>query len=318
MDILAALVVGAGLAMVVVSLLGRARARQKDLLALLDLPFGDEDVELDEVVQRVGLLRPSTAAIDDMLERLGRTDRLATRLERARVALRPGEWLMVLGVIGLAAGTWVWLLTQVLWAGLVAVVVAPMLGNAWLTRKISNRMRDFEEQLPGALQIIGSSLQAGHTLLRAVTLMVEQSQAPMSEELERVVAETRLGTPVVDALEHLADRIALRDLEWVVHAIRIQSTTGGRLAELLFTLSDYMRARAEVRREVKVLTAEGRLSAVVLGGLPIFMLMYLSLVRPEYMSEMWNLTGYILLAVAGTMIAFGTFIILRLVKSVDL
>ena len=99
--------------------------------------------------------------------------------------------------------------------------------------------------------------------------MCEEAEPPISEEFARVVSETQLGDPLVDALERMAHRLDVRDVDWVVQAIRIQQTVGGKLADLLHTLADFIRAREEIRREIDVLTAEGKVSAYVLGGLPV-------------------------------------------------
>ena len=103
-------------------------------------------------------------------------------------------------------------------------------------------------------------------------MMCEEAEPPLSEEFARVVYETRLGDPLVDALDRMAERLDIRDVDWVVQAIRIQQTVGGKLADLLHTLADFIRAREEIRREVHVLTAEGRISAWVLAALAPFLL----------------------------------------------
>src|SRR3546814_2935346 len=99
--------------------------------------------------------------------------------------------------------------------------------------------------------------------------MAEEAEGPIAEEFGRVIAETQLGDPLVDALERMARRLDIRVVDWVVQAIRIQQTVGGKLADLLHTLAGFIRAREEIRREVDVLTAEGRVSAYILGALPI-------------------------------------------------
>ena len=147
-------------------------------------------------------------------------------------------------------------------------MASPFLGVAYLRQRISRRTRKFEEQFPDALTLIASSLSAGHTFLRSIQMMCEEAEAPISEEFARVVSETQLGDPLVDALARMAQRLDLRDVDWVVQAIRIQQTVGGKLADLLHTLADFIRAREEIRREVDVLTAEGKISAYVLGALP--------------------------------------------------
>jgi tight adherence protein B len=144
--------------------------------------------------------------------------------------------------------------------------------------------------------------------------MVEESEAPLSEEFARVVAETSLGDPLVDALERLAARLEIEDLAWVVQAIRIQQTVGGKLADLLYTLSDFMRAREEIRREVKVLTAEGRMSAWVLGGLPVFVFFAVKTMSPEYIAPMLKAPGVFVLMGAGVSIAMGVAMIMKMVK----
>jgi tight adherence protein B len=192
--------------------------------------------------------------------------------------------------------------------------MGPVGGVAVLKRKITSRRNAFAEQLPDALSLIASSLSAGHTFLRAIQMMCEESEPPMSEEFARVVAETRLGDSVVDALARMAQRLQLRDLDWVVQAIRIQQTVGGKLADLLHTLADFIRAREEVRREVRVLTAEGRMSAWVLGGLPLFLLVAIQVIDPQYMKPMFQGWGIAVLAATAASVAAGTAIIFRMVK----
>jgi tight adherence protein B len=144
--------------------------------------------------------------------------------------------------------------------------------------------------------------------------MTEESEAPLCEEFGRVVNETQLGDPLVDALERMANRIDVRDVEWVVQAIRIQQSVGGKLADLLYTLADFIRAREEIRREVDVLTAEGRISAWVLGALPVFLLLAITVMNPGYMDPMFRGWGWVFLGVCGFMVASGVMVINRMVK----
>src|SRR5207249_3949703 len=137
---------------------------------------------------------------------------------------------------------------------------------------------------------------------------------PLSQECARVVAETALGDPLVDALERMAQRLDVEDLAWVVQAIRIQQTVGGKLADLLFTLAEFMRGREEIRREVKVLTAEGRMSAWVLGGLPLFLFFSIKTKSPDYIAPMLRTPGLFVLIGAGISVAIGMAMIMRMVK----
>jgi len=193
----------------------------------------------------------------------------------------------------------------------------PVGGLAFLKRKVASRRKAFSAQLPDALSLIASSLSAGHTFLRAIQMMCEESEPPLAEEFGRVVSETRLGDSVVDALDRIATRLQLRDLQWVVQAIRIQQTVGGKLADLLHTLADFIRAREEVRREVMVLTAEGRISAWVLGALPLFLLLVIQVIDPGYMKPMYHGFGIPVLIVTGALIVAGFVVIQRMVKAIE-
>jgi len=235
-------------------------------------------------------------------------------LEEAHIALRPGEFLIISLAAGLAMGAVLVGITGEWLFGVVGLAVGPLGGVAFLKQKVTARRRAFSAQLPDALSLIASSLSAGHTFLRAIQMMCEESEPPLAEEFERVVSETRLGDSVVDAMDRMAARLQLRDLQWVVQAIRIQQTVGGKLADLLHTLADFIRAREEVRREVMVLTAEGRISAWVLGALPVFLLLVIQVIDPGYMKPMYHGWGIPVLLGTAASVAAGTAIIFRMVK----
>ena len=310
--LLAALALGAGLALVVVGMLLRSRDRDAELLALLEMPFGDQDAT-PERVERAGLLDGLRAA-GAAVERLRPDERLATELQRARLPLKAGEFVVIVGLVTLLFGLWAWAALGQIVFGLVAVLVVPFVARFLVRRRVVRRQQAIETQLPGALSLLASSLQAGHSLLHAIEHLVGEADPPLSEEFERVVAETRLGDSLVDAMERMAARVGVSDLDWAVQAIRIQQTVGGKLADLLFTLADYLRARDEFRREVRVLTADGRMSAVILAALPFALLLAMQATNPSYASELFHGLGLLLLAGAAVSVAIGVTIIMRMVK----
>jgi Flp pilus assembly protein TadB len=313
--LVAALAVGGGLALVAASLLQRAKERDEDLAAILQLPFGELDVPVELVTEsRAAFLERGIDLAQQGLERFNLMARVSTELERARLPLRPGEFVLAAVGSGVAAGLITWLLTGQALLAAIAAPAGPALAWAVVRFRVARRRKAFEAQLPEALSLIASSLEAGHTALRAVQSMVEESEPPLSQEFERVVAETRLGDPLVDALERMATRIDVPDLAWVVQAIRIQQTVGGKLADLLFTLGDFMRAREEIRREVRVLTAEGRLSAYLLGALPVCLFFFIKTSSPDYLDPMLHMPWVFLLMGAGVMVAMGIGMILKMVK----
>jgi Flp pilus assembly protein TadB len=309
---LLAMVVG-GAVLVAAAVFHRADNDQAmgDLLGLAvgrPAPGGDDDDELSPVTGRAVNLA------GQVVERMDRQRSLGNLLERAKIPLRPGEFVIVLAGAALAAAAVLVAITGSMLTGVGAGIMVVLVAARVLRRRVSKRRKAFEAQLPDALSLVASSLAAGHTFLRAVQMMCEESPPPMSEEFARLVAETRLGDSVVEALERTALRLQIRDLDMVVQAIRIQQTVGGRLADLLHTLSDVIRARDEVRREVMVLTAEGRMSAYVLTGMVPFLFGVIEVLNPTYVKPLYSGIGLVLLIGCGVSVVAGLFVILRMVK----
>jgi tight adherence protein B len=313
-DLLLAVLVAGGAALIVAGILLRARERERELAEILDLPFGERDVPQDVIEQRAALLNSTVDLASKVVEQFDAKGALANSLERARIPMRPGEYVTFVTLVTFIAAVLLWALTRQWYFVVAAVVLGPLGARMFLNFRINQRRKKLEEQLPDALSLIASSLSAGHTFLRAVQMMTEEASAPLKEEFDRVIYETRLGDPLVDSLERMSKRMEIRDLEWVVQAIRVQQTVGGKLADLLHTLADFMRSREEVRREVDVLTAEGRISAYVLGALPIGLLVVISTLNPGYMKPMFRGWGLWWLGGTAVSIAFGMGMILNMVK----
>ncbi|HEX8771517.1 MAG TPA: type II secretion system F family protein, partial [Acidimicrobiales bacterium] len=259
--LIAIVAVGLGLALFAAGLLARVRDREKALAEILDLPFGERDVQVESLSEAEGYSPLVEGTIDlagRVVDQFDSKGSMAESLERARIPVRPGEYLVITVAGTIAIAAIVYGITNAWFFGLAAACIGPLAAAAVIRKRISGRRRAFEEQLPDALTLIASSLSAGHTFLRAIQMMCEESEPPLAEEFSRLVSETRLGDPVADALARMAHRLRIRDLDWVVQSIRIQQTVGGKLADILHTLAEFIRARQEVRREVQVLTAEGR------------------------------------------------------------
>lgn len=232
-----------------------------------------------------------------------RRDKLVTRLSRADVSLTPGEWIAVQALIAFAAGALGALALGSLPAGLLLAVIGFAASSGWLSLKGRRRLRAFDEHLPAALQLVASSLRSGFSLAQALDGVVREGIDPIAGELNRALAEARLGMTLEDALDGIGDRMASTDFTWVVMAIRIQREVGGNLAEILLNTAGVMRERARLRRQVKALSAEGRLSAYVLLALPLFMAAYMFTLRRSYIRPLYT-TG---LGIG--MLVFGVFLI---------
>jgi tight adherence protein B len=313
---LAAMVfVGGGMALIAVGVLTRVYFREEKLADILDLPWGEKDVDLDAAIQQHSSLVENTiGAAGRLIDQVDGKGSFLTLLERSRLPVRPGEFALLVLSAGVILGCLLTAVTESLWFGLALLLATPFAAVAYLQRRVAGRKRKFEEQFPDALTLIASSLSAGHTFLRSIQMMCEEAEGPIAEEFGRVVSETRLGDPLVDALERMSKRLDIRDVDWVVQAIRIQQTVGGRLADLLHTLADFIRAREEVRREVLVLTAEGRISAWVLAALPIFVGVFIQVSNPGYLDPMFRGWGLVWMAGSLASIAVGISLIFRMIK----
>ena len=171
------------------------------------------------------------------------------------------------------------------------------------------------EQLPDVLSILASSLRAGHSFLQALDQVAAEIKDPSASEFHRVVSEIRLGRSIDDAMVEMADRVGGEDMRWAVMAVNIQRQVGGNLAEVLDIVAHTVRERAYVQRQVRVLSAEGRLSIAILAALPFGIFIYLSLMNPEYVSPLFTtMIGRLLLLIGGTLMAAGIFVMTRIVR----
>ncbi len=242
--------------------------------------------------------------------------KLATALDAAGLDLRPAEWLLLRaglavggGLVGLLLGAGNIVLGALVF--LVAVIGPPL----YLKVKRTKRLKAFGTGLADTLQLMSGSLSAGLSLAQSIDTIVREGTEPIAGEFRRVVIESRLGVPLEDALEGVAERMESRDFEWVVMAIRIQREVGGNLAELLLTVAGTLRERDYLRRHVRALSAEGRLSCYILGGLPPGFLAYLALSKPDYVKPMYTTPlGWILVVVMVVLLSVGVLWMSKVAK----
>ena len=243
---------------------------------------------------------------------------LSRKLEAAGLPLKPPEWMVIHVGIAVAAGIGAALLTGFgLLATILAVGAGLILPFLYLSIKESRRLAEFAAALPSTLQLLSGSLAAGYSLPQAVDTVVRESSGPMAVELNRALVEARLGVPIEDALDSVASRMESVDFGWVVMAIRIQREVGGNLAEVLSNVAATIRERERLRRQVQVLSAEGRLSAWILLGLPLLFLVYLVLVRPEYIGLLITNPLGIAMIVVGVLLLIAGGFWLRKVVTVE-
>jgi tight adherence protein B len=312
LTVLAALLVLGGLGLAGYALSRRDQRRVHDLREILELSYLDDGTELDPK-DASSLLARSGALAERALEGTDLLTKLRTTVQRSDWTVKPGELVAIslaLAVIGAIVG---FLATPVLGAILAVIgLVGPF---ALVSRSVNTRTRRFEAQFPDILDLIAASLESGASVQQALELVVAEADEPAASEFGRVLAATRLGSPLVDALEEMSARLESRDLAWTVQAIIVQQRTGGRLAEVLRIVADVMRGREEVRREISALTAEGRLSAYILSALPVIFAMFLAVVRPDYLHPLISTAvGILMLGVSGVLLVVAYVAMIRIVK----
>jgi tight adherence protein B len=310
--IIAALFVAVGLFGVVLGLAQRGRARREMLASLVEAelaePSGTPEA-LTELMEKAGLLA------ERMLGRTSAVGRIQLLLTQAGWSLRPGEFVAVFSATVMGTGFVLWMVSGRPLIGLATAAASALGLTGLLSRRGKRRIRRIEEQLPVVLQLLAGSLDAGSSVLHAFEVVVEEGDPPLATEFARVVAETKVGRPLVESLEALAMRTGSRDLDWTVEAIRIQHQTGGKLADTLRVLAEFMRARLEVRGEVRALSAEARLSGKVLTLLPIVIGGFFFLFRRGYFEPLYATgAGRAMLIVGGLGLVIGSWWMRRLVR----
>jgi len=243
---------------------------------------------------------------------------LGVKLDSAGLSFKPAEWLLLHAGIAIGAALMGFLLSG---GGVLmslalfgAGVLVPWV---YLGLKKSRRLRAFNTGLAESLQLISGGLSAGLSLAQSIDTVVREGSQPIAGEFQRALVESRLGVQLEDALESVGSRMESADFNWIVMAIRIQREVGGNLAELLLSVAETLRERDYLRRQVKSLSAEGRLSAWMLGALPVGLLMYMAVANRPYVEPMFtNPIGWVMLAMMLILNAVGFFWMSRMVKVV--
>ncbi len=297
---------------------GATVVRERSALDTVLQPYADGFVAPDEDEDSLVTSAVLQRAVDltgRFAERRGILTRVEDALERANLPLRAGEALFfylvgVLLVFVLAA-----LLTANVLGTVLFTAVAALLPPAIVSYLSGRRKRQFEMLLPDMLQLLASTLRAGYSLMQGVEAAAQEVSEPMRRELQRVVTESRLGMPLEQALDGVTQRMGSKDFDWAVMAIRIQREVGGNLAELLMTVSETMTERERLRRDINALTAEGRVSSVVLGLLPVGLGIAMYTINPDYIGGLFEDTlGTVLVIGAIVLMGFGFFWMSRIIK----
>jgi len=282
-----------------------------------------EEPEQDRPAPRGEQLLAETRLVHDMAEftgriaeRVGLLNRVEEKLEQADLPVRPTEALFfyVVAVFVVFVGSLLVLGLPPAFVLTLVTVIGPV---AFLELRRVKRLKAFERQLPDVLNLFAGSMRAGFSFSQALEAVAEEAPEPARRELARCFTESRLGRPIEDALEDSANRMHSMDLMWAVMAIRIQREVGGNLAELLDTVARTMTDRERLSREIQALTAEGRLSAWILGIFPPVFALVLYIVQPKYMVVLFQTGIGIMAVIASAVLACFGFWWLRTLMRIE-
>ncbi|MCO4275099.1 type II secretion system F family protein [Pseudarthrobacter sp. HLT3-5] len=271
----------------------------------------------DAMVHASGLTRlteHAVGALNKSVRERGNRFLSRDRLDECGLKKDPGDYLLMAGVATLLAAVFGFFLGGLVPAILLSLV-SPLIFHLVLNMLAARRRRQFDEQVPDTLQMLAGGLRAGHSLLRAVDAAAQESQPPMAEELSRIVNETRIGRDLGESLAEVARRTESEDFMAIAQAIEIHREVGGDLAEVLDHLGDTVRDRNQVRGQIRALSAEGRMSAIVLMALPVVMFIGLTLFNDLYSRVfLTTVSGFVLIAVAIVLLTVGGLWLRQLVK----
>ncbi len=282
---------------------------------ITELPDTDDD---EHGLSRLMLFRRAVELTEGFAERRGLLERAEAMLERADLPLRAGEaFTAYAGIVG-ASAFFGLLLGRTALGALIFGVFGALAPPAVLNILAARRRKAFLALLPDTLQLLSSTLKAGYSFMQGVEAVAQEVDEPMAGELRRVVTEAQLGRPLEEALDASAERMDSPDFAWAVMAVKIQREVGGNLAELLLTVAETMTARERLRRDVAALTAEGKMSAIVLGALPILLGAAMFAINPDYISTLFEEALGKVLLVASIVSALIGFAWMKKIINIDI
>jgi tight adherence protein B len=217
--------------------------------------------------------------------------------------------------MAVAFGSMILIMTGSIPMGLLATVIGGMLPQLYVRHRRTKRLSAFEELLPEAIDLVGRALRAGHPLSSGFKMAADDGPEPVAGEFRRIFEEQRFGLPLPDSLLGMVDRVNLVDVRILVTAILIQREVGGNLAEILDNLAAVVRARFTIRRQIRVYTAQGRMTGYLLSALPIILFSILYMINGQYMSILFtDPIGKILVGAAISLQLLGFLWIRKIIK----
>ena len=254
-------------------------------------------------------------AIDTLLRRSARVSDLQKMLAQAGMSLRAGNFLGISALVGVATCIVAYALSKRAEVGWVALLVGFVLPYSYASIRRNKRFEKFEELFPEAIDTLARAVRAGHAFTTALEMITNEVAEPVSGEFRQLYEEQKFGMPVRDALLNLTERMPLVDVKFFVTAVMLQRETGGNLAEILDNLSYVIRERFKIQRQVRVYTAQGRLTMALLMGMPPIIVTVMLVLNPSFIRPLFSdPIGHTLLVAGITLQTIGYFVIRKIIR----
>jgi tight adherence protein B len=253
-------------------------------------------------------------ALDTLLKRSARVSSLQKLLSQADLKMRAGNFLMVCAVCAVMVGAIVLVFTKEPLFAWVGMLLGFFMPYSYASFRRGKRFQKFEELFPQAIDTLARAVRAGHAFTTALELISNEVAEPVAGEFRKLFEEQKFGLPVRDALVNLTERVPLVDVKFFVTAVMLQRETGGNLAEILDNLSYVIRERFKIQRQVRVYTAQGRLTMLLLMGLPPLIVVTMQVMNPNFIRPLFDdPLGHSLIVVGITLQTIGYFVIRKVI-----
>jgi tight adherence protein B len=254
-------------------------------------------------------------ALDTLLRRSTRVREIQEMLVQGGLSMRAGNFLGFSALAGVAAAVAAYALSKSVEVAGVALLVGFLLPYSYASFRRNKRFEKFEELFPEAIDTLARAVRAGHAFTTAIEMITNEVAEPVSGEFRQLYEEQKFGMPVRDALINLTERMPLVDVKFFVTAVMLQRETGGNLAEILDNLSYVIRERFKIQRQVRVYTAQGRLTMALLMGMPPIIVTVMLVLNPSFIGPLFSdPIGHILLVAGIVLQTIGYFVIRKIIR----
>ena len=254
-------------------------------------------------------------ALDNLLRRSARVSEIQNMLAQGGMTIRAGNFLGVCALVGVFAAIVSYILSRRVEIAWIALLVGALLPYSYATMKRQKRFQKFDELFPEAIDTLARAVRAGHAFTTALEMITNEISEPVAGEFRQLYEEQKFGMPVRDALLNLTERVPSVDVKFFVTAVMLQRETGGNLAEILDNLSYVIRERFKIQRQVRVYTAQGRLTMALLMGMPPIIVVVMMALNPAFIRPLFSdPIGHTLLVGGIVLQTVGYFVIRKIIR----